>query len=118
MAKSRGAGLIAAAAAAKAAASRPAAEAPLQPVQAAQEPQTAPSAPEPPVVSSQPVAEPETVEYVTTAIHVPKDTLALLRRVAVERANIHGGRPSVSAVLTDLVQANWPDLEAEAERRR
>lgn len=108
MAKSRGAGLIAAAAAAKAAASRPAAEAPLQPVQAAQEPQ----APEPPV------AEPETVEYVTTAIHVPKDTLALLRRVAVERANIHGGRPSVSAVLTDLVQANWPDLEAEAERRR
>ncbi|APT48417.1 hypothetical protein BSA145_21365 (plasmid) [Bacillus safensis] len=112
MAKSRGAGLIAAAAAAKAAASRPAAEAPAQPVQTAQEPQATPPAPEPPV------AEPETVEYVTTAIHVPKDTLALLRRVAVERANIHGGRPSVSAVLTDLVQANWPDLEAEAERRR
>ena len=118
MAKSRGAGLIAAAAAAKAAASRPAAEAPAQPVQTAQEPQVVPPAPVPPVASSQPAPEPETVEYVTTAIHVPKDTLALLRRVAVERANIHGGRPSVSAVLTDLVQASWLDLEAEAERRR
>ena len=49
----------------------------------------------------------------TTAIHVPKATLALLRRVAVERANLHGGRPSVSAVIADLVERNRADLERE-----
>jgi len=52
-------------------------------------------------------------EMTTTAIHVPKATLALLRRVAVERANLHGGRPSVSAVLADLVERNRADLERE-----
>ena len=52
-------------------------------------------------------------EMTTTAIHVPKATLALLRRVAVERANLHGGRPSVSAVLSDLVERNRADLEWE-----
>jgi hypothetical protein len=50
----------------------------------------------------------------TTAIHVPRDTLALLRRVAVERANRDGGRPSVSGVLVDLVEANRVALEQEA----
>jgi hypothetical protein len=53
---------------------------------------------------------------VTTAIHVPRDVLALLRRVAVERANRDGGRASVSAVLVDLVRANAADLEKEARR--
>jgi hypothetical protein len=49
----------------------------------------------------------------TTAIHVPKAALALLRRVAVERANLYGGRPSVSAVIVDLVERNRADLERE-----
>ena len=49
----------------------------------------------------------------TTAIHVPKSTLALLRRVAVERANRHGGRPSVSAVISDLVERNRAELARE-----
>lgn len=35
----------------------------------------------------------------TRAIHIPKATLSLLRRVAVARADDRGGRPSVSAVL-------------------
>jgi hypothetical protein len=52
----------------------------------------------------------------TTALHVPRDTLVLLRRVAVERANQRGGRPSVSAVVTDLVRANAAELEREAGR--
>lgn len=56
-------------------------------------------------------------EMVTTAIHVRKETLILLRRVAVERANIHGGRPSVSAVITELVEANRAELEREAATR-
>jgi hypothetical protein len=52
-------------------------------------------------------------EMTTTAIHVPKAALALLRRVAVERANRHGGRPSVSAVIADLVERNRAELERE-----
>ena len=53
---------------------------------------------------------------VTTAIHIPKETHDLLRRVAVERAVDQGGRPSVSAVLTELVQRHWAELAGEAKR--
>jgi hypothetical protein len=49
----------------------------------------------------------------TTAIHVPKATLSLLRRVAVARADDRGGRPSVSAVLAELVERARPELEKE-----
>lgn len=52
----------------------------------------------------------------TTAIHLPRETLHLLRRVAAERANRHGGRPSVSAVLVSLVEASRDELEAEISR--
>jgi len=55
-------------------------------------------------------------EMTTTAIHIPKATLALLRRVAVERANLNGGRPSVSAVLVNLVEQNRAELERETRR--
>ncbi len=40
----------------------------------------------------------------TTAIHIPRDDLALLQRVAVERAIRNGGRPSVSDVLRVLIE--------------
>ena len=36
-----------------------------------------------------------------------------LRRVAVERANTHGGRPSVSRVIVELVEASQAELEGE-----
>ena len=52
---------------------------------------------------------------ITTAVHIPKAVHSLLRRVAVERANLLGGRPSVSAVLTDLVQRHRAELEQEAK---
>lgn len=52
----------------------------------------------------------------TTAIHIPREDLALLRRVAVERANREGGRPSVSDVLRELIDKHRAELEAEAER--
>lgn len=55
-------------------------------------------------------------DMTTTAVHLPKATLALLRRVAVERANRHGGRPSVSAVLVALVEGQRAALEAELGR--
>jgi hypothetical protein len=52
----------------------------------------------------------------TTAIHIPRADLALLRRVAVERANRDGGRPSVSDVIRELVERHRAELEAETGR--
>lgn len=53
----------------------------------------------------------------TTALHIPKDLLHLLRLVAVTRANRDGGRPSVSNVLRELIEASRADLEREARQR-
>jgi len=52
----------------------------------------------------------------TTAIHIPSDDLALLRRVAVERATREGGRPSVSNVLRALIDQHRRELEKETGR--
>ena len=52
----------------------------------------------------------------TTAVHIPREDLALLRRVAVERANRHGGRPSVSDVLRGLIERHRAELEQETAR--
>ena len=40
----------------------------------------------------------------TTAIYIPKDAHAVLRLAAVRRANAGSGRPSVSDVITDLIE--------------
>jgi hypothetical protein len=50
---------------------------------------------------------------VVTTMHMPKRTLALLRMVAIKRAIRHGGRPSVSAIVTELVERHRKDLEKE-----
>ncbi len=67
-------------------------------------------------------SERERVEMATTAVNLPRDNLLLLRRVAVERANKEGGRPSVSAILVRLIESNRDELEAELrdleEKRR
>lgn len=49
----------------------------------------------------------------TTAIHIPKETWSLLRRIAFRRAEAEGGRASVSKVLTELVEHNRPSFERE-----
>jgi hypothetical protein len=54
---------------------------------------------------------------ITTAVHISTVDLALLRRVAVERANRGGGRLSVSDVLRSLIERHRRELEAEADRR-
>jgi hypothetical protein len=51
----------------------------------------------------------------TTAIHIPQATWDLLRRVAYKRALAGGGRPSVSAIVTELVERNRNELEREAQ---
>ena len=57
-----------------------------------------------------------TDKSMTTAIHIPSDDLALLRRVAVERATREGGRPSVSNVLRALIDQHRRELEKETGR--
>jgi hypothetical protein len=49
----------------------------------------------------------------TTGINLPADIWELLNRVAFERAKKFGGRPSVSALLVDLVQRHRKELERE-----
>lgn len=53
----------------------------------------------------------------TTAIHIPKETWSLLRRVAFRRAEAEGGRASVSKVLTDLVEHNRRAFEKELQEK-
>ena len=60
-----------------------------------------------------PGARPDMGEMMTTAIHIPKRTLSLLRKVSITRADRNGGRPSVSAVLVDLVEEARERLERE-----
>jgi len=47
---------------------------------------------------------------------MPKQTLALLRAVAISRASTQGGRPSVSAIINELVETHRKDLEKERLR--
>lgn len=51
--------------------------------------------------------------YKTTGINLPADIWELLNRCAFERAKKFGGRPSVSALLVDLVQRHRKELEKE-----
>ncbi|HEV7371005.1 hypothetical protein [Arenibaculum sp.] len=53
-------------------------------------------------------------DRVTSSVNFERRDLALLRRVAVERATLYGGRPSVSDVIADLVEQHRAELESEA----
>jgi hypothetical protein len=61
---------------------------------------------------STPPEQPER-KSITTGINLPADVWELLNRVAFERAKKFGGRPSVSALLVDLVQRHRKELEKE-----
>lgn len=51
----------------------------------------------------------------TTGINLPIDVWELLNRVAFERSRKYGGRPSVSALLVELVQRHRKELERELD---
>ncbi len=55
-----------------------------------------------------------TGETRTTGINVPADVHALLRAVSLKRAKERGGRPSVSAVIVELVRLREEELRREA----
>ena len=52
----------------------------------------------------------------TAGINMPKDYVALLKAVAQHRAQQQGGRPSVSAVICDLVRQHADELDEEARQ--
>ena len=52
-------------------------------------------------------------EWATTAVHLPKKTLQLLKLVAFHRSQVHGGRMSVSRLVADLAEAHRKELEEE-----
>ena len=51
---------------------------------------------------------------ITTAIHIPRRTWQLMRAVAFRRAQMNGGRASVSALITELVEQRRSELEQES----
>ncbi len=57
---------------------------------------------------------PDASEKLTTAIVIPRSTWRLLRAVAFKRAQEQGGRPSVSALVMELVERHRKELEKEA----
>ena len=63
--------------------------------------------------ASKPQADSQETTFKTTGINLPTDIWELLNRVAFERAKKYGGRPSVSALLVDLVQRHRKELEKE-----
>jgi hypothetical protein len=62
---------------------------------------------------SKPTPEQSERTHVTSGINLPVDVYELLNRVAFSRSLKHGGRPSVSALLVDLVQRHRKELEKE-----
>lgn len=68
---------------------------------------------EPPPAAPIVTSRPDMGLMVTTAIHIPKRTLSLLRKVSIARADRNGGRPSVSALLADLAEEARERLEQE-----
>jgi len=55
-------------------------------------------------------------EKVTTAVNIGKDTWQLLREVAFRRAQLNGGRASVSELLRTLVESHRDELEKELKK--
>jgi hypothetical protein len=64
---------------------------------------------------SKPAPEQTERTHVTSGINLPVDVYQLLNRVAFSRSLKHGGRPSVSGLLVDLVQQHRKELEKELD---
>jgi hypothetical protein len=60
--------------------------------------------------------KPAAADTLTTAVHFPRRTWELLRAVAFHRAQLDGGRASVSKLLTALVEQQRAVLEREAKK--
>ena len=75
------------------------------------------SEPARPTAATATKAAPVVREMTTSTLHLPAALLELLRMVAVRRATASGGRPSVSAVVVEIMDRHRPALEAELKYR-
>jgi len=48
-----------------------------------------------------------------TSVHLPRELLRLLRLASIDRADRHGGRPSVSDVIRDVLERHRDEIEDE-----
>jgi hypothetical protein len=55
-------------------------------------------------------------EWSTTAIHLPKATLQLLKVVAFHRSQTLGGRMSVSKLVAEVVESHRREFEQELRK--
>jgi len=55
--------------------------------------------------------------HAPTTLNLDKDLVELLRLIATGRAKEHGGRPSVSAVVEDILERHRSELLAELPPR-
>jgi hypothetical protein len=54
---------------------------------------------------------------VTSTIHMPKALLRRLRLAAMARSEVQGGRPSVSAIVVELLERHGDEIDAIADNR-
>lgn len=63
-----------------------------------------------------PQAATMTEDYTSSTIHLPKALLRKLRDAANARADRIGGRPSVSAVVVDILLRHADEIDAEISK--
>ena len=57
--------------------------------------------------------EPESIKYVTTTIHIPEETLKLLKSANAARMISRGSGSSVSKLVAELIERQRNGLETE-----
>ena len=57
--------------------------------------------------------EPKSAKYVTTTVHIPEETLKLLKSANTARMISRGYASSVSRLITDLIESQRAALETE-----
>ncbi len=51
--------------------------------------------------------------WASTSVHLPVELLELLRMAAVKRASRQGGRPNVSEIVREALEAHRSNIEEE-----
>ena len=51
--------------------------------------------------------------WASTSVHLPVELLELLRMAAVKRASRQGGRPNVSEIVREALEAHRKEIESE-----
>ncbi len=68
-----------------------------------------------PKAAKEPAKSPASDVAVQTSINLPRDLFVALRMAAVARADQLGGRPSVSAIVVEILQRHRGEIIQEAK---